>query len=255
MDSFNEAGFHIRSTVSQPVSSYNKFSNCHAVSCGGGSADSAGFQIFGNVEENELNNCTSVNFNGYGMAINNFAVGAGLCQSNSMNGCRVYGSQNAGIAVIGGTNTTLQSCRVENASQVSSGFQAGILIGPVGSGTQYQTSATRVLGCHSAGANQRAGIEVSAGAPNTVGTAIIGGYYAVGTTTTDVLLNGMDAVVLYGGADGIGHTNQPWLTANGITGSRPTVTVQGEQFFDTTLKIPIWGTSSGGWANAAGVVV
>lgn len=45
------------------------------------------------------------------------------------------------------------------------------------------------------------------------------------------------------------------LTQNGLTAARPPKPVVGQQFYDTTLGIPIWWHSSGVWKNAAGVAV
>jgi hypothetical protein len=41
---------------------------------------------------------------------------------------------------------------------------------------------------------------------------------------------------------------------SGITSARPTTTVVGQVYFDTTLSLPVFATTtSGGWVNAAGV--
>jgi hypothetical protein len=74
-------------------------------------------------------------------------------------------------------------------------------------------------------------------------------------TLNSILVPGYNAGAAYAGSKLAGTTiiSRP-VSGSGATGSRPSSPSTAEFYFDTTLKKPIWYTSTG-WADAAGTAV
>lgn len=51
--------------------------------------------------------------------------------------------------------------------------------------------------------------------------------------------------------DALQVVNRKYVTLNGTTGARPTSSVIGQSYFDTTLGYPVWYGPSG-WVDASG---
>jgi hypothetical protein len=51
--------------------------------------------------------------------------------------------------------------------------------------------------------------------------------------------------------DALAIVNRRYVTLNGPTASRPTASVIGQRYFDTTLNKPVWYGNSG-WVDATG---
>ena len=54
--------------------------------------------------------------------------------------------------------------------------------------------------------------------------------------------------------DALQVVNRKYVTLNGVSASRPTSSVLGQYYFDTSLGIPVWWNGTA-FVNSAGVVV
>jgi hypothetical protein len=107
------------------------------------------------------------------------------------------------------------------------------------------------------------GVFVAASAVPSASSALITALPAVVPTAGSVVVfDGLSAVECAGstslsvvGALCAYNGFEVQNSQSGVTGSRPSTTTIGLQYFDTTLGYPVWFNGGAGWVNASGVSV